>query len=412
MNSNHLHYLEWRGDIPFSASPFNLVDASILCHLAYEHLEGLVSSSFKEQITIRQLSEDFLNSHNHSERIQMGFGINPKTPELLYAAGKSLRFGDVKICGLQEILSEEKCEQFAGMTFVIGNTAYITFRGTDDTVIGWCEDLLLGKSPILPSHIDGVEYCNKAAEYFKKDLVVLGHSKGGTVAVYAGTYTSPKVQKRIKAVYNLDGPGWYPDFYETENFKRIEDKVLSIYPECDIVGKVFYPNSNYIIIKAEGKGFDQHDMFNWQCIGPNHVPGEDYTEESKVFFKKVNEWYETVEEAKRIKFIETLADIYRGVGFKNNYDLNKNRVTATKNALSEFNKLDKETKDGIHEVLSVLRKVMINDVPMFMFLSESKEFVSEELPNQIKENAKKVVEKVQKVANDAHENAKKLIEKK
>ena len=90
MESSQLHYLEWRGDLSFKASPFNLVDAAILAHLAYEHIEGLVSSTFKEQITIHQLAEDFKSSHNHSERIQMGFGINPKTPEILYAAGRQV----------------------------------------------------------------------------------------------------------------------------------------------------------------------------------------------------------------------------------------------------------------------------------------------------------------------------------
>ena len=48
--ANILDYISWRGDISFSASPFNEVDALILCQLSYIPLEGIVSESFKEYI--------------------------------------------------------------------------------------------------------------------------------------------------------------------------------------------------------------------------------------------------------------------------------------------------------------------------------------------------------------------------
>ena len=39
-------YLEWRGDLDFESSPFNEVDAGILCLLSYLDYTGLISKDF------------------------------------------------------------------------------------------------------------------------------------------------------------------------------------------------------------------------------------------------------------------------------------------------------------------------------------------------------------------------------
>lgn len=390
MNSSLLDYILWRGDLSFEQCEFGEIDASILAHLAYEHIEGLVSSSFSQGITLADLAENFKKTANLRERTSMGYGINPKTPEILYKCGESRRFGGIKVCGLCENLSEEKNEQFAAMTFVIDKTAVIVFRGTDDTVTGWCEDLLLAKNPVLPSHTDGLNYFNKAAAFFKKNLIILGHSKGGTVAVYCAVKTSAAVQKRILAVYNMDGPGWPKDFYKTDEYKKVENRILSVYPESDIVGKVFYPTAKYKIIKSDGVGIQQHDMLNWHCEGNFLCEAEDYTEDSKIFFKSVNEWYENVSEPSRQRFIDTLIEIYRASGYKNNFDLMNNKINATKNMLAEYNKLDKETKAVVKKVLSTLGKVLVSELPIFNFFRE----------DFIKLSAKKGVEKIAQIVKE------------
>lgn len=40
--ANISDYLDWRGDIPFTADPFNEVDNLILSELAYTNFEGIV----------------------------------------------------------------------------------------------------------------------------------------------------------------------------------------------------------------------------------------------------------------------------------------------------------------------------------------------------------------------------------
>ena len=46
--ANMLDYLDWRGDIPFSADPFNEVDSLVLSEAAYVDFEGLVPGPDEE----------------------------------------------------------------------------------------------------------------------------------------------------------------------------------------------------------------------------------------------------------------------------------------------------------------------------------------------------------------------------
>ena len=40
--ANLFDYLQWRGDVPFQADPFNEVDNLVLCELAYTDFDGIV----------------------------------------------------------------------------------------------------------------------------------------------------------------------------------------------------------------------------------------------------------------------------------------------------------------------------------------------------------------------------------
>ena len=44
--ANIIDYIDWRGDIDFTASPFNEIDAVILCQITYLNFEGLQKGSY------------------------------------------------------------------------------------------------------------------------------------------------------------------------------------------------------------------------------------------------------------------------------------------------------------------------------------------------------------------------------
>ena len=69
-----------------------------------------------------------------------------------------------------------------------------------------------------------VLYLERVSNY--KKLIIAGHSKGGNLSIYSGLHIENNIFKKIKKIYNLDGPGL------TENLvlnKRNERRFKKMY---------------------------------------------------------------------------------------------------------------------------------------------------------------------------------------
>ena len=80
------------------------------------------------------------------------------TPVLLEKMACAERFRKCTVGGfVNEILSRQ-AQQFAAVTIGLDDgTTYISFRGTDDTIVGWKEDFNLSNG-VVPSHRKALEY--------------------------------------------------------------------------------------------------------------------------------------------------------------------------------------------------------------------------------------------------------------
>ena len=83
--------------------------------------------------------------------------------------------------GYTALLDDSIEQQFAALTIDLGNgSIYISFRGTDDTIVGWKEDLNMGFLEEIPSQKQAVEYVARVArQYSDRTIRIGGHSKGG-----------------------------------------------------------------------------------------------------------------------------------------------------------------------------------------------------------------------------------------
>lgn len=60
--ANILDYISWRGDLSFLASPFNDIDALVLCQISYIDFDGLLpTEDFSASITLSALCDLFKN---------------------------------------------------------------------------------------------------------------------------------------------------------------------------------------------------------------------------------------------------------------------------------------------------------------------------------------------------------------
>lgn len=363
--ANLFDYLDWRGDISFESDPPNQIDMLLLSHLTYSIFDGIISSKFKEATTFSAFSRCFKLAPDFEKRINIGYLINKRTTELMFKCAKSKRFKDVKLCGYRNIFDENNMEQFAAITYLIGNKAVVSFRGTDDTIAGWNEDFNIAYMKIIPSQKDAVEYFEDVAKELPYEFTLIGHSKGGNLAINTAVKCRSGIRNRIESIYNFDGPGFDKNYFNLPEYKAVENKINSFYPEFSLVGMVFNHPEKFTIVKSDGFAAWQHDSVTWQILGKEFVTCKEFTEQSKFFHRSFNQWIDRLSDSQREKFVKALFELIAASGVKTNTDLEKNALPASAKMISAFANMDKETKREIKAILGVFKEVVHEDFPLF-----------------------------------------------
>jgi len=199
----------------------------------------------------------------------MGVLVPDTISKMLRKLMTSPRFRNMTLNGYTALLDDSIEQQFAALTIDLGNgSIYISFRGTDDTIVGWKEDLNMGFLEEIPSQKQAVEYVARVArQYSDKTIRIGGHSKGGNLAVYSAAKSSGEIQERIVAVHNNDGPGFAWDISETPGHKRIASRIHTILPQTSVVGMLMEHEKRYQVVHSTYDGLYQHDGFSWQVLG-------------------------------------------------------------------------------------------------------------------------------------------------
>ena len=125
----------------------------------------------------------------------------------------SARFKDVRMRAYVNEIDHSEEKQFSAICFDLPTGAtYVAFRGTDDNLISWKEDLNMALFTPIPSQRVAVEYLNKIGHSRTGRLYLGGHSKGGNLAVYSAFMADKEVQSKIISVHSFDGPGFRQEF--------------------------------------------------------------------------------------------------------------------------------------------------------------------------------------------------------
>ena len=196
--ANLMDYLDWRGDLTLEISPFNEVDALILAELSFVDFDGIVPPpELGRGLPLNEAAEAFFARHGGKD-VPMGVLVPDTISKMLRKLMTSPRFHNMTLNGYTALLDDSIEQQFAALTIDLGNgSIYISFRGTDDTIVGWKEDLNMGFLEEIPSQKQAVEYVARVArQYGDKTIRIGGHSKGGTSPFTA----RPRAAARSKSV--------------------------------------------------------------------------------------------------------------------------------------------------------------------------------------------------------------------
>ena len=361
--SNVCEYVKWRGDLTLKQSKFNEIDALILTRLSYFPFDQLIQQN--EEATVEELSKRFEKADKSTMKI-----LWEDDNELFPLMGKSERFGKMSVTQYVNKINAEQEKQFSATTVILpDNTIFVTYRGTDATIVGWKEDFNMCFKSHIASQKDAVEYLNMVSKKYKRLIRIVGHSKGGNLAVYAAMFTNSKVKKRIINIYNNDGPGFDDEIIKTKEYKEILPKVHTYIPQSSVIGRLLNHEEKYTVVQSIQKGIMQHDLYSWQLEGKEFICLEKVTNGSEIFDKTLKEWLINITPEQRGIVIDTAFDILNTTEVEYFSELKKNWFLNIRLMLGRYKNLDDESKKVISEIVqklvSTVKNIISNEMTSF-----------------------------------------------
>lgn len=254
-------FLKQNGNKSFLDFPFCEADLVVIALLSYCNYEQSSITKNKDLYNSFTNIRDFMDE-NTKKRITNNFFKPNEFLSFLEIFNKSSRYDNVELGFFEENRSNRNEIQFFGLTFFIDDKIFVTFRGTDRSVVGWQEDFDLVLKDVIPSQEEAKNYLFKMVNLLKKPVYVLGHSKGGNLAYFAYYFNDINVQDMVIKVYNLDGPGF--KFDTKKLYKKNKEKLVKIVPHDDVVGILLNDPSELIICKSSEVNVNAHDLLTWQ----------------------------------------------------------------------------------------------------------------------------------------------------
>ena len=356
-------YIKWRGDLELNVSEFNEIDSLILARFSYLPFESLMKK--EEELTIEELSKRFEKADNNKLEI-----LWPDDSDLLPLLGQSKRFGKMIATDFLNKFDPEQEKQFSAITVLLpDDTIFISYRGTDNTIIGWKEDFNMSFKSHIASQLDSVKYINDIAKKYQNNIRIGGHSKGGNLAVYAAVFADEEVKTRIINVYNNDGPGFADDITNTKEYKEMIEKVHTYIPQSSVIGRLLNHEEKYTVVKSIQKGIMQHDLYSWQVQGTKVVSLKEVTNGSEFVDKTIKQWLDDVEPKQREIVIDTIFDILSTTEAESMIQIREKWFKNVGIMLKNYKNLDEDSKKMIGEIvrklLIVAKDNFVDEMPSF-----------------------------------------------
>lgn len=346
-------YLTWRGDLSFTQSPPNEVDALIFSGLSYIRYGERVTKNPGTPVALKDAAEEFFSLPDHQNRIQL-----KKDLELIRRAADSRRFGNVNLFQYRDVVLEEEQTQFAAVTFLLEDgSAFAAFRGTDTTLVGWKEDFNMSFMQVVPAQLMALDYVRMIQAELWQPLRLGGHSKGGNLAVFAAARSSPAMQERILSVYSHDGPGFNDYLMGDVGYQAMVPKIHTYLPQSSVIGMLLEHEEPYTVIRSRQVGLLQHDFYSWEVLGPSFIPMEEITAGSRFLNGTLKNWLADMTTQERSQVVDALFGLLQMGDLDSALDIfhPKNLKTYLK-TLSSDNALRRLLSDEFGALVEAARK--------------------------------------------------------
>lgn len=349
---NIMDYISWRGDLSFEQSQFNEVDNLILACFSYVNLDGISAVTKQKGIGLKKLTKEFMKLHTMKE-LEADKSFIRLAPFMMMEMAKSVRFGKCVVRNYVNDIVTEAEQQFAAMEIVLEDgTSYVSFRGTDDTIIGWKEDFNLSTG-VVPAQKRAIEYLQKISEHTDGMLRVGGHSKGGNLAIY-GSVMCKSAHEKIFEIYSNDGPGFSREFQELPEMKEMMPKIIRIIPEYSIIGTLLEHEKEPVIVASSSKGLLQHDGFSWEVQGPALVRRDSLNKTALRFIEILHKWIDGMDMEQKRLLIEDLFATLQASGYENLSEVQSGGLKSLAAMVKRVEKFAPESRGMMQELLTAI----------------------------------------------------------
>ena len=298
-----LDYLRWRGDLTFSERRFNSLDASLFASLAYLAFDPSVAGH-----SLKEVCEALYRQHDPKQP------FDPKEKTELLLLPRSPRYAGIEILDwVSKMEAEPEPMQFnAGAFRLDKSTIIVAFRGTDQSMIGWNEDMIMNYTPEIEGQKVAARYLDKIGRAFPHDRIfVTGHSKGGNYAHYALAFADPDIQERIIRTYSFDGPGYSQEVYTYPGFQQALDKMKTYIPESSIIGTMLDHPERVLVVKCTMPATNQHDPRTWSVGRDSYVLAPDgWTKTARMIRHSLIQFNHNIPNSKRGQMWSALFDAF------------------------------------------------------------------------------------------------------
>lgn len=290
-------YLDYYKNCSFEEVGFNQMDAMLFACLVY-----LPIKSFSENKSYK----DFVSYAYTFYKDDYSGVMKPSSFALLNKIKTSKRYENIIISNFKNVRNNDT--QFGAMSVRFNDNLLIAFKGSDSFLISWIENLRLNYQYPTYTQSKGIKYAKDNILDSDKNVYLVGHSKGGNLAMCAGMEIPSGLRDKVKVIYNFDGPGFLKKEYD-KKFNLIKEKVVNIVPTGSVVGMCLY-NDNFKSVKSKDLAFGEHYPVGWGVFGEFFVK----TSLSRVS-KQIHEMTTTNLDAVDKKQLgETIEELCKGLG--------------------------------------------------------------------------------------------------
>lgn len=290
-------YLDYYKNCSFEEVGFNQMDAMLFACLVY-----LPIKTFSENKSYK----DFVSYAYTFYKDDYSGVMKPSSFALLNKIKTSKRYENIIISNFKNVRNNDT--QFGAMSVRFNDNLLIAFKGSDSSLISWIENLRLNYQYPTYTQSKGIKYAKDNILDSDKNVYLVGHSKGGNLAMCAGMEIPSGLRDKVKVIYNFDGPGFLKKEYE-KKFNLIKEKVVNIVPTGSVVGMCLY-NDNFKSVKSKDLAFGEHYPVGWGVFGEFFVK----TSLSRVS-KQIHEMTTTNLDAVDKKQLgETIEELCKGLG--------------------------------------------------------------------------------------------------